>query len=240
MPNYSTRLGLVKPLGTENIAVGDLNANADRLDAAIGATVAASSSPPSGSAAWDGRFRLDSDTGKLYVRRSGSWRPILIGDGGVQALTGSLNLTGDLTVSGALSFTPTLNTFTPTFVQGFTSEGTSPTKDGWYYQIGKMVFWGFRVQFGTSVVNNTTVVLNLPVAAYDAGLQTSVGSWIFRATSSSHYAGTLGTWAAGATSCSFSGSWNGSTKDDGRLSNTQPGGIIAASALSGGGFYRAA
>lgn len=114
MVAYSTRLGLQKDAGSEDYSVAVVNANLDRLDAAIGATVGTSASPPSGSAAWDGRFRLDSDAGQLYVRRASGWRRVLVSDGGGQTIVADLNLTGaatissNLTVSGSATITGNL------------------------------------------------------------------------------------------------------------------------------------
>lgn len=84
MSSTTSRLGLYKPAddGSEYVDVStDLNANLDKIDAAIGFIPATSGSPPSSPFA--GMGRQDSDTSRIYYRDStnSSWVQIL-SDGG--------------------------------------------------------------------------------------------------------------------------------------------------------------
>lgn len=71
MPTTTTRLALSKPLGTETVDIGVLNANADKLDAAAGATICTSTTRPS--TPYSGQVIYETDTGYYYVYSSG-WK----------------------------------------------------------------------------------------------------------------------------------------------------------------------
>lgn len=77
--NFTTRLGLSKPnsdpVTGDFVDVDVLNANADKLDAAIGFTPSTSGSPPS--SPYTGQGRLDSDTGKSYVWGGSAWTQVM-------------------------------------------------------------------------------------------------------------------------------------------------------------------
>lgn len=129
--------------------------------------------------------------------------------------------------------------------------GTGATSEGWYQQIGSMVLWGFRIEFGTSPsFASAGILVALPVTAYTgggAGLQATLGSWIMRTASTSHYGGSMGAFESAGLNASFSGAWNGSTNgNNGRIAGPASTGIpagvtiAATNVLSGSGVYRAA
>jgi hypothetical protein len=66
MSTSTTRLALQKDLGTENYSVAVVNANLDKIDAAIGATKCTSSTRP-GSSLFDGRLIYETDTDALLM-----------------------------------------------------------------------------------------------------------------------------------------------------------------------------
>lgn len=140
-----------------------------------------------------------------------------------------------------------LITFTPTFTN--VTLGTGADNQGWYQQIGFMVMWGFRLEFGTSPAFVTgSAEIALPVPAFTGGgasLQACVGSYIYRTSGTSHYAGALGTFEAAGLNATFAGAWDSGTSipNDraGLVSATQrPAAPTAAGVLSGQGCYRAA
>lgn len=71
MPTTTTRLALSKPLGTETVDIAVLNANADKLDAAAGATICTSTTRPS--TPYAGQIIYETDTSYYYVYSSG-WK----------------------------------------------------------------------------------------------------------------------------------------------------------------------
>lgn len=82
----TTRLALTKPTpgSGEPVDVADhLNANWDRLDAAVGAFVCTSSTRPTGADRWAGRIIFETDTGKMYIwdATDTQWRQILVDTG---------------------------------------------------------------------------------------------------------------------------------------------------------------
>ena len=134
------------------------------------------------------------------------------------------------------AWTPTWNSLTA---------GTGAVNEGWYQRFGEWVFWGFRLQFGTSPSFASTIFVNLPVNAYTGGgtaLQACLGSWVFRDSSAgTHYAGSIGIWSSAGTSASFAGAWGGSVPNS-RVgtSGTAPVSVAVDDVLSGSGVYRAA
>jgi hypothetical protein len=66
MSTSTTRLALQKDLGPENYSVTVVNANLDKIDAAIGATKCTSATRP-GSSLFDGRLIYETDTDALVV-----------------------------------------------------------------------------------------------------------------------------------------------------------------------------
>lgn len=80
MATSTSRLGLTKPAGTENIDVSILNANADKVDAVMGFTPVTSATRPA--SAFSGQAIRETDTGATYVHNgtvpiSGGWVQIL-------------------------------------------------------------------------------------------------------------------------------------------------------------------
>lgn len=82
----TTRLLLSKPTpgtGEPYDPSIDAGSNWDKVDGAVGAAVVTSSTRPTGSDAWDGRFIRETDTGLVLVRDSGAstWRKLLADTG---------------------------------------------------------------------------------------------------------------------------------------------------------------
>lgn len=79
MATTTTKLALTKPDGSDLVDIAVLNANADKIDAAAGATVCTSATRPS--SPWNGMIIYETDTNAGYVYRSSttSWLPIASG-----------------------------------------------------------------------------------------------------------------------------------------------------------------
>ena len=71
MPTTTTRLGLTKPSSSDNVSIDQLNANADKLDAAVGTFVCTSATRPA--SPWNGLTIYETDTQKTYVYNASSW-----------------------------------------------------------------------------------------------------------------------------------------------------------------------
>lgn len=129
-----------------------------------------------------------------------------------------------------------LTEFTPSFTG--LSTGTGATSEGWYSQIGNLVFWGFRVQLGSSPSSSATVVIDLPVDAWTGGgngLQAVVGSFVFRdASTVNFYAGTATVHSSGGTNASFCLGSNVT-----RLGNSVPVAFAVDDVISASGVYQA-
>jgi len=134
--------------------------------------------------------------------------------------------------------------FTPTWT-GVTL-GSGAVNEGWYQQIGAMVLWGFRLEFGTSPAWTATAQIELPVAAFTGGgasLNATLGAWTLRTGATSNYAGSINSFEAAGTHGTFAGSWQASSaKPDQRIGITSitPLAPVAGNPLSGSGCYRAA
>lgn len=73
MPNFTTRLGLTKPISSESYDVSIPNANMDIIDAAPAkVTVCTSATRPSSSV--DGDIIYETDTTNTLIRQSAAWR----------------------------------------------------------------------------------------------------------------------------------------------------------------------
>lgn len=135
------------------------------------------------------------------------------------------------------------NTFTPSWAAGFTIGGGA-INEGWYQLIGGFVIWGFRVEAGTSPAFTTSLLLNLPLAAYTGAsggqLAAAVGEWGMRSASGANYGGPIVTNDTGGTQVRFTGAWNG-TAPLGNIGSTTstPATPVAGNVLSGSGSYRA-
>lgn len=83
------------PTTGDFLDISVLNANFDKLDAALGATPVTSGTRPTGTAAWDGRFIRETDTGRVYVRAGASWLRLLTTGSDVNAsiADGEFNVT---------------------------------------------------------------------------------------------------------------------------------------------------
>lgn len=148
-------------------------------------------------------------------------------------------------VQTALTAMGTWTTYTPTFAAGVTAVGTGAVREGWYCQIGKIVHWGGRIQFGTSPTINATIQMDMPVQAHVGGgngLTNSLGAWQFRDDSVTfHYAGTVAIYSSGGVVASFNGAWD-STAPRNRLgaASTPAASVAANDILTWSGTYRAA
>lgn len=149
-------------------------------------------------------------------------------------------------VEAALGAYETWTSWTPTFTTGPLLIGSGGTREGSYQQLGKLVHAEFRIELGSgfTLTAGTTWEMVLPVAAITwagAGIQSSLGSWMYRNNSvPTHYSGTIGIWAPGATSVSFGGAWDG-TVPRSRISNSGiPVSMAAGDVFSGNMTYRAA
>jgi len=164
----TTRLALVKPAGTENIDVSILNANADKIDAAINTTLCTSGTRPG--TPFNGQKILETDTLKEYVRVGSNWRQIALNGAAVDlslsAVTTGAVTASSATVSGAVTATAgQLNAFgayqsyTPTYSNFTLGNGTVV---GQYYRVGNMVAGSFEITVGTTSAVSGTIGVSLP------------------------------------------------------------------------------
>lgn len=134
-----------------------------------------------------------------------------------------------------------LQDWTPSWTNVTT--GGSSVNEGWYATLGKLTFFGGRLQFGTAPSISTYALLTLPVAAWTGGgnsLQLCIGSWNFRDSSAGdHFSGAMGIWSSAGTSVSFGGAWRGSAPDR-RITTAIPATVAVDDILSFQGVYRAA
>lgn len=165
------------------------------------------------------------------------------------ASTDAVDVPGDLqrqalSVDALLAAQGQWQAFTPVYSAGVASIGGSAENEGWFSQIGQLVFWGFRTQFGSAPSITTIINLNLPVPAYQPGsaLSTVVGTWRWRtAVGPSEFAGAIGLFTNNGTGVSFSGAWNG-TNPGVRMGSGSTAALSVAvnDVLAGSGCYRAA
>lgn len=81
MATNTTKLGLIKPDLTDVVDVGDLNNNADSIDAAVGFAIVTSGTRPG--SPWSGQVIYETDTGLSLVWDGSAWQPAGGGGGGV-------------------------------------------------------------------------------------------------------------------------------------------------------------
>lgn len=76
MATNTTKLALTKPDGTDLVDIAVLNANADKIDAASGATICTSTTRPA--SPWNGQLILETDTNNFYVyiTAGATWLPV--------------------------------------------------------------------------------------------------------------------------------------------------------------------
>lgn len=74
MPTFTSRLGLIKPAYTDDVDVADLNANADDIDATIGAPVVTSTTRPG--SPFSGQLIYESDTSNTLVWDGTAWKTV--------------------------------------------------------------------------------------------------------------------------------------------------------------------
>lgn len=119
MADFTTRLALRKPdpdpiTGDDVDAALDINANMDKIDAAVGCAVCTSGTRPG--SPFQGQLIFETDTGKVLVYNGSTWKHIIsINTGSGVAWTGDTTITGNLTVSGSVSkgvTGPTRNIYT--------------------------------------------------------------------------------------------------------------------------------
>jgi hypothetical protein len=72
----TTRLSLTKPAGSDLVSIATLNANSDKIDAAIGATLVTSGTRPA--TPFDGQIIYETDTDHTYAYRAAttSWKAV--------------------------------------------------------------------------------------------------------------------------------------------------------------------
>lgn len=129
--------------------------------------------------------------------------------------------------------------FTPSWTN--VTLGSGAVNEGRYVQIGDLVFWWFRTQFGTSPAFSTTIQLTLPVTALAGGgngVQATVGAWTFRdASAGDHWSGSIGLWSSAGTLASFAGAWNGTAPKTRIGTSGAPVTVAVDDVLSGSGHY---
>lgn len=145
----TTRLGMNKPTPGTGEAVNvatQLNANWDKIDASVGATICTSGTRPG--SPWDGQIIRETDTRNVYIRNNfqGAWD--LIYGGG-----------------GATTYTPVW-----TCVSGGQTTGNA-TLAGRYSIVGKWMDFNIRFVWGSSTVNGSGVWrFTLPVTPVAGGI----------------------------------------------------------------------
>lgn len=102
MGTYTTRTGLYKADGSENVDVTKVNAAFDIIDAGVGATVCTSSTRPS--SPFSGRLIYETNTGKLLANAGTSASPSWA-DPVANALAGAVSLGSTLATAGAVNVT---------------------------------------------------------------------------------------------------------------------------------------
>lgn len=142
--------------------------------------------------------------------------------------------------------------FTPTFSAGVLAQGTGFYKAGWYSQIGKMMFWHWRYEFGATGSPALNAELqwdigNLPGTPYidpspaAPGLTTTLGNWTWRSSTSGlrHYSGTVGIFAVGANTAFLGGAFDG-TAHRIRMGATGTPALANSDVIAAAGHYRLA
>jgi hypothetical protein len=81
MATNTTKLGLIKPALADVVDVGNLNDNADSIDAAVGFTLCTNATRPA--SPWAGQVIFETDTGSSFVWDGDSWEAAGGGGGGV-------------------------------------------------------------------------------------------------------------------------------------------------------------
>lgn len=147
-------------------------------------------------------------------------------------------------VQTALNALGTWTTYVPTFTAGLGAVGTGASREAWYCQVGKIVHFGGRIQFGTgSPAINAVLQMDLPVQAFvggGSGLTAALGTWQFRDTSAvAHYGGPVAVYASAGMTASFNGAWNGTAPLQ-RVQASIPFVVATDDVLSWSGTYRAA
>src|SRR4249920_332118 len=106
MSTLTTRLGLTKPASAENVDITLLDTNFDLIDAAVAATVGASSARPA--SAFSGRLFYATDSNKFYVNEAASASAAAVwSDPAADSLSAITNLSiaGSMTVANGLTVT---------------------------------------------------------------------------------------------------------------------------------------
>lgn len=81
MATNTTKLGLIKPDLTDIVDVGNLNDNADDIDAAVGFTLCTNATRPA--SPWTGQVIFETDTGSSFVWDGDSWEAVGGGGGSI-------------------------------------------------------------------------------------------------------------------------------------------------------------
>lgn len=103
MATSTSKLGLVKPDGTDDVDIAVLNANADKIDAASGLTVCTSGTRPS--VPFTGQLIYETDTDKILVFAEGNWQENRVGTSALvdDAVTSAKIATGAVIADGLAS-----------------------------------------------------------------------------------------------------------------------------------------
>ena len=75
MATTTTKLGLTKPAGSDNVDIAVLNTNSDKIDSAIGVTVCTSTTRPA--TPFEGQNIYETDTKITYVYQGGAWKAVV-------------------------------------------------------------------------------------------------------------------------------------------------------------------
>lgn len=145
MPDYTSKVGLVKPAGGELISIDILNGNSDKIDKALGVFICTSTTRPSGSDRFPGQQIYETNTHKMYFWNGTAWL-FMEKATEVEFYTGSFPIT---TVTSSLKIADLTGPSTATYSRRFqlraqvTIGGTATTR-----QVGDIV-----VSQGTSAAS---------------------------------------------------------------------------------------
>lgn len=92
MATTTSRLALTKPASSDPVDIAVLNTNADKIDAAIGATTCTSGTRPS--SPYNGQFIFETDTQKTYVYNGAATAWVYVVPASVPQADNALKLNG--------------------------------------------------------------------------------------------------------------------------------------------------
>lgn len=150
------------------------------------------------------------------------------------------------TIDSAIGSGGTFQSWTPTWSDGPSNFGAGGTNEGYYVQVGDLVFAAFRWELGTAPVISGTeweVVLPVPAHIWGSVSGATIGRWVLNDFSAVRlFAGTIAIHASSHLSADFWGApATGSTAvGNDRLEQAVPITMAAGDILSGYMKYRAA